>query len=93
MKDNELSQTGVSGGPLRPGPAKSQRRILVVDDDSGTRKRRLEVLAGSGYDVEAVNDGAAGWDALHPAHHPSPRRPNVGRRRGGRRRDLLLLNP
>jgi two-component system sensor histidine kinase and response regulator WspE len=24
----------------------------------------VDVLAGSGYDVEAVIDGAAGWDAL-----------------------------
>ena len=28
-----------------------------------------------------------------PAHHSSPRRPDVGRRRRGWRRDLLLLNP
>ena len=64
MNDNELSQVGDSGGAPLPCPAKSPRRILVVDDDSGTRQLSVEVLAGSGYDVEAVKDGAAGWDAL-----------------------------
>ena len=64
MKDNELSQVGDSGAAPLPCPAKSLRRILLVDDDRGTCQRSLEVLAGCGYDVEAVKDGAAGWDAL-----------------------------
>ena len=64
MKDKECSQAGDSGGLPPPCPAKARRRILVVDDDSGTRKRSIELLAGSDYDVEAFNDGAAGWDAL-----------------------------
>jgi PAS domain S-box-containing protein len=64
MKNNELSQTGDSGGAPLPCPAKSPRRILVVDDDSSTRQGSLEMLAGAGYDVESVKDGAAGWDAL-----------------------------
>jgi DNA-binding response OmpR family regulator len=42
----------------------SPRRILVVDDDSDTRQLSVDVLAGSGYEVSAANDGAAGWDAL-----------------------------
>ena len=42
----------------------SPQRILVVDDDNHTRQLSLAVLAGAGYDVEAVKDGAAGWDAL-----------------------------
>ena len=64
MNDNELSQAGDSSGAPLPGPAKSRRRILLVDDDSSTRQLSLKVLAGSGYDVEPVQDGAAGWDAL-----------------------------
>ena len=64
MKDKERSPAGDSGGARRPCPAKASRRILVVDDESGTRKRSFELLAGSGYGVEAVNDGAAGWEAL-----------------------------
>ena len=39
-------------------------RILVVDDDNNTRQQSVDVLVGSGYDVEGVKDGAAGWDAL-----------------------------
>jgi PAS domain S-box-containing protein len=64
MKDNKLSQAEDSAGVLLPCPANSPPRILVVDDDSHTRQLSLEVLAGAGYDVEAVEDGAAGWDAL-----------------------------
>src|SRR3984885_13160969 len=39
-------------------------RILVVDDDNDTRQLSIDVLAESGYKVEGVKDGAAGWDAL-----------------------------
>ena len=39
-------------------------RILVVDDDTDTRQLSIDVLTGSGYEVEAVKDGAAGWEAL-----------------------------
>ena len=36
----------------------------MVDDDSNARQLSLDVLAGAGYDVEGVKDGAAGWEAL-----------------------------
>jgi DNA-binding response OmpR family regulator len=36
----------------------------VVDDDNDTRQLSIDVLAGSGYDVEAAKDGADGWKAL-----------------------------
>jgi DNA-binding response OmpR family regulator len=39
-------------------------RILVVDDNSKTRQLSIDLLTGSGYEVESVNDGAAGWEAL-----------------------------
>jgi DNA-binding response OmpR family regulator len=39
-------------------------RILVVDDDSDVRQLSVDVLAGSGYDVDAAKDGADGWAAL-----------------------------
>jgi DNA-binding response OmpR family regulator len=42
----------------------SPRRILVVDDDRDARQLSVDVLVDSGYDVEAVKDGAAGWEAL-----------------------------
>jgi PAS domain S-box-containing protein len=64
MNDNELSQVADSSGAPLPCPAKSPYRVLVVDDDSDARQLSLEVLAGSGYEVEGVKDGAAGWEAL-----------------------------
>jgi len=64
MKDNELSQVGDSGGAPLPCPAKSPRRILVVDDDSDLRRLYADVLALPGYHVDAAEDGAAGWEAL-----------------------------
>ena len=47
--------------PSRTNPAV---RILVVDDEVSFRQLTLEVLMGSGYDVEGAEDGAAGWEAL-----------------------------
>jgi len=42
----------------------SPARILLVDDDRDRRHLNSEVLTSSGYNVEGVNDGAAGWEAL-----------------------------
>jgi len=42
----------------------SSRRILVVDDDDGSRQLKIDLLKSSGYQVESANDGVAGWDAL-----------------------------
>jgi CheY-like chemotaxis protein len=44
--------------------ANPPRRILVVDDNDDLRQLSVDVLVDSGFDVEAVNDGAAGWEAL-----------------------------
>ena len=38
--------------------------ILVVDDNNETRQLSINLLAGSGYQVEGVKDGADGWEAL-----------------------------
>jgi len=62
--DNGLSQPEESVGVTRQYPTNSPKRILVVDDDSDSRQLSVDVLAGSGYDVEAVLDGDAGWEAL-----------------------------
>lgn len=42
----------------------SPQRILVVEDDAAIRRINTEILKGSGYQVEAAEDGAAAWDAL-----------------------------
>jgi CheY-like chemotaxis protein len=39
-------------------------RVLVVDDNSDVRQLTVDVLVGSGYDVDAAQDGAAGWEAI-----------------------------
>jgi CheY-like chemotaxis protein len=48
----------------RDGQGKSWPRILLVDDDRNVRQRSIEALTASGYDVEAVQDGAAAWQVL-----------------------------
>jgi two-component system, sensor histidine kinase and response regulator len=64
IMDNIIPPAGEPDGAPRPRPANSPHRILVVDDNNDTRRLSIDVLVGSGYDVEAVKDGAAGWDAL-----------------------------
>jgi DNA-binding response OmpR family regulator len=64
MLDDRVSQAENPGGtPIREQLNLSYR-ILVVDDDNNSRQQSVNVLVGSGYDVEGVKDGAAGWDAL-----------------------------
>ncbi len=46
-----------------------RQRILVVDDNEPTRRLYATVLARSGYEVETVEDGEAGWRALHAEEH------------------------
>ena len=47
----------------------SRRRILVVEDDDDIRRLNAEALTGSGYHVEAVVDGAEGWEALNASRY------------------------
>lgn len=59
MSNNEIP----SITPVR-NKTDSLRRILVVDDESDSRQLTVDVLVRSGYEVEAVKDGADGWEAL-----------------------------
>ena len=45
------------------------QRILVVDDNNAVRQFSVAMLVGSGYDVEAVKDGADGWEALQAGNY------------------------
>ena len=63
MKGNELLQAGESGASVQC-QTKWQPRILVVDDDSDLRQLYADALARPGYHIDAVEDGAAGWEAL-----------------------------
>ena len=64
MNTKSFPQVGepASAPPHRePNP---RQRILVVDDDALVRRLNTEILTYSGYQVDAVEDGAAAWDAL-----------------------------
>jgi CheY-like chemotaxis protein len=69
MKDNKMSSAGEPAGAPWQRPTNRPHRILVVDDDSDTRQLSVDVLVGSGYDVDAVIDGAAGWEALQASNY------------------------
>lgn len=56
-------QAAIPGGPISC-PANPVRRILVVDDDPFFRHRNAEVLIRHGYEVNAAEDGGAGWEEL-----------------------------
>src|SRR5208283_3986457 len=64
MKDNVLLQMGEPAGASVQRRANPRHRILVVDDDSDLRRLYAEALARPGYQVDAAEDGAAGWEAL-----------------------------
>ena len=69
MNDNNIAPAGEPAGAPRPRPANSPFRILVVDDDKDTRQNSFDVLVTCGYDVAAVKDGAAGWEALQSCNY------------------------
>jgi DNA-binding response OmpR family regulator len=46
-------------------PARSVRRILVIDDDRDIRQLCADVLIRSGYRTDTAADGEAGWKALN----------------------------
>src|ERR1700733_10795861 len=48
--------------------AKSQHRILVVDDEPTARQSNARLLIEAGYEVKTANNGAAGWDELQANH-------------------------
>jgi DNA-binding response OmpR family regulator len=64
MKKNKFIQAGEPAGAPLQRPAKPTCRILVVDDDRDIRRISAQALVGSGYDVDAAEDGAAAWEAL-----------------------------
>ena len=63
--------SGEPDGATFERPTPSPRRILVADDDNDILLLNVEVLKQSGYQVDAVADGAAAWKALDTASHAS----------------------
>ena len=49
---------------VTPYQSQLNPRILVVDDDDDIRRLNTEVLARSGYKVDAAADGAVAWRTL-----------------------------
>jgi len=64
MKNNKTWQVGAPAGAPPRGHPKPAHRILVVEDDEVIRNLNAEVLADSGYQVDAAEDGAAAWETL-----------------------------
>jgi len=69
MKDNELLRGEQAACASVQCRVSSHHRILVVDHDSDVRQLSVDVLTGFGYDVVAVPDGAAGWEALRATRY------------------------
>jgi DNA-binding response OmpR family regulator len=65
MKTNTILQTAAPASANRHCPANPACRILVVDDDRLIRRLNTGVLAGSGYNVDAAEDGEMAWQALN----------------------------
>jgi CheY-like chemotaxis protein len=64
VKENQISQSAEFDGARLPAQTSPAHRILVVEDDHDIRRLNTEVLAGSGYHVDAVEDGAVAWEIL-----------------------------
>jgi DNA-binding response OmpR family regulator len=64
MKMYNISQAEKPAGASPQPQPNARRRILVAEDDPDIRRLNTEVLAASGYHVDAAEDGAAAWDAL-----------------------------
>jgi DNA-binding response OmpR family regulator len=69
MNDKKILRTSEPAGAPIQRPAGPTRRILVVEDEPDIRRLNAEVLKDSGYVVDAVEDGIAGWQALHAVRH------------------------
>lgn len=80
QKDDQSAPTVASDRELRQSPSQTPHRILVVDEDPALRQMYIDLLAGSGYEVDSAKDGVAGWAALQShqyqlliAEHELPR--------------------
>jgi DNA-binding response OmpR family regulator len=51
------------------GQTNPPNRILFVDDNIAVREASAKVLIRSGYQVDAAEDGEAGWKALHASSY------------------------
>lgn len=64
MKDGGTYYAGEPASAQTRCETNSPHRILVVEDDDDVRRLNTEVLIGSGYHVDAAEDGAVAWDSI-----------------------------
>ena len=64
MKEEESFPTGGSASTPVRSQTNQPKRILVVEYDEEMRRLNTDMLSRSGYEVDAVEDGAVAWDAL-----------------------------
>ncbi len=64
MKDKKVMPITNSASTPLASPTSPPSCILVAEDDGYIRRLNTEVLTGSGYDVDAAEDGAVAWDTL-----------------------------
>lgn len=64
MKGNNTSRAGVRKSATVQREPNPPHRILVVDDERDIRRVIVHAPMGSGYYVDAAEDGAAAWEAL-----------------------------
>ncbi len=69
MSAKEFSKNGGRNGTASQISPDLRHRILVAEDDDDIRRLNIEVLAGSGYKVDAAADGDTAWDALRLNHY------------------------
>jgi DNA-binding response OmpR family regulator len=66
MNKNHILHAGRPDGSRFPYEAHPRQRILLVEDNHAVRRFSTELLKGSGYEVDAAEDGEVAWDALQP---------------------------
>jgi two-component system chemotaxis response regulator CheY len=64
MSDTQTMPVRASTGTPLQSRTRFSHHILVVDDNARIRRLSAEALVGSGYNVDAAEDGAAAWEAL-----------------------------
>jgi DNA-binding response OmpR family regulator len=64
MNDEVNPGAAAPAAAAAPRRAKTPPRILIVEDDAAIREINARVLARSGYEVDAAEDGARAWDIL-----------------------------
>jgi len=60
---NTLQLEKPDKAPFQHGPGPTHR-ILVVDDEADIRRLTSQALIGSGFHVDAAEDGAVAWETL-----------------------------